>query len=346
MGIHPRGSARREEAAPGRSARRGRPAHHRADRGRVRVTATSWIGVVRLRDVELRVVPKYAGGDLGVLRMLDYASGLPALRTFDSLRTLQTRAVALSTFSAGSWPIRQHGSSVPACLRTMSPRGPAPGASWPAQGDGPSPSPVWADRDARMRLQEHETDVLENQVLAGAVALARRVCSDPEVVSGRLLLPVLDEACDRPCSTRPLHVRLDYNRRNEHYRPAHEIAWLFLAARRSTTCSRGPHRLVCVPARHEPAIRGLCHPPAPRRPGTRWNPGARPTPRPFDRRERADAPAVRRDHPRHPARPSQPGGRIRLPVDAKYKLYDVRRSIPQTCIRPSSTPTPTTGQRR
>ena len=64
--------------------------------GGIRVSATSWVGVVCLRDVEIRVVPKYAGGDLGVLRMLDYASGLPALGIYeDALRSLHAEGSSL-----------------------------------------------------------------------------------------------------------------------------------------------------------------------------------------------------------------------------------------------------------
>jgi 5-methylcytosine-specific restriction enzyme subunit McrC len=57
-------------------------------RGGVRLRATSWIGVVRFERFEVRVVPKLAGGNLGVLEMLEYASGLDALARLRATREL------------------------------------------------------------------------------------------------------------------------------------------------------------------------------------------------------------------------------------------------------------------
>src|SRR4029079_2124512 len=54
----------------------------------VRFDASAWVGVVRLTDLEVRVVPKLVGENLGVLRMLEYSSGLGALARLESARTL------------------------------------------------------------------------------------------------------------------------------------------------------------------------------------------------------------------------------------------------------------------
>ncbi|WP_214105200.1 McrC family protein [Acrocarpospora catenulata] len=56
--------------------------------GALEVTATSHVGVVALDCVTIHVRPKLAGRELSVLRMLDYASGLSALRYVDRLRHL------------------------------------------------------------------------------------------------------------------------------------------------------------------------------------------------------------------------------------------------------------------
>lgn len=48
--------------------------------GEMEVAASSWVGVVRFSGVQVSVVPKLAGGNLGVLRMLQYVSGLDLLR--------------------------------------------------------------------------------------------------------------------------------------------------------------------------------------------------------------------------------------------------------------------------
>lgn len=46
-------------------------------RGGIEVEATSHVGVVRLEACEIRVLPKYLGSGLDVLRMLDYARAGP-----------------------------------------------------------------------------------------------------------------------------------------------------------------------------------------------------------------------------------------------------------------------------
>ena len=38
--------------------------------GEVEISATSWVGVIQFSQVEIHVVPKLVGGQLGVLRML------------------------------------------------------------------------------------------------------------------------------------------------------------------------------------------------------------------------------------------------------------------------------------
>lgn len=49
------------------------------DDGRMDVTTFSWVGVVRFSAVEIHVVPKLVGGALRVLRMIEYARGVPLL---------------------------------------------------------------------------------------------------------------------------------------------------------------------------------------------------------------------------------------------------------------------------
>jgi 5-methylcytosine-specific restriction enzyme subunit McrC len=44
--------------------------------------------VVRLERAELHVVPKLSGGNLAVLQMVDYASGLDALKRIEGNRDL------------------------------------------------------------------------------------------------------------------------------------------------------------------------------------------------------------------------------------------------------------------
>src|SRR5262249_10585356 len=61
----------------------------------VRVTARSWVGVVRFERFEVRVVPKLAGGNLGLVEMIEFATGLDALRRSSSARLLHTKNTGL-----------------------------------------------------------------------------------------------------------------------------------------------------------------------------------------------------------------------------------------------------------
>jgi 5-methylcytosine-specific restriction enzyme subunit McrC len=298
----------------------------------IRVSATSWVGVVRFRDLEIRVVPKYAGGDLGVLRMLDYASGLPALRLYDALRTLRTEGRSLVDLLG--WLLADRTARVvhAGLIADYVPR--------------EERLPVLRGRLRLMdqvrthhgrietlecAFDEHETDILENRILAAALGVARRVCSDPEVVSRlSMLLPVLEEACDAAGLDVPsARAILEYNRRNEHYRPAHEIAWLFLA-RAGVDDVFAPGRtesfafLLDMNQLFEDFVTRLLRDalePA----GT------------LVLAQRRDRSIIENEETRRPyaaiipdilLERRTPSGRARLPVDAKYKLYDARKLDP------------------
>lgn len=298
----------------------------------IRVSASSWIGVVRLRDAEIRIVPKYAGGDLGVLRMLDYSSGLPALRTYDAVRTLKTEGRSLVDLLGWLLAERSERLLRAGLLADYVPR-----------------SDELQVLRGRLRVmdqvrrhfgrvetlecayEEHETDVLENQIVARALAVARRICSDPEVL-GRVgrLLPVFDEACDASALDAAIaRATLAYNRRNEHYRGSHEIAWLFLArlgvddvfaAGRTEAFAF----LLDMNQLFEDFVTRLLRDalePA----GTVVH---------AQRRDRSIVENELTHRPYAAVIPDilleqrSPGLRVRLPVDAKYKLYDVKSLDP------------------
>jgi 5-methylcytosine-specific restriction enzyme subunit McrC len=297
----------------------------------IRISATSWIGVVRLSEVEVRIVPKYAGGDLGVLQMLDYARGLPALVTYDALRTL--KAEGRSLVDLLGWLLAERterivrggliADYVPRTDRLRVLRGRLQVMDQVRQHFGQVDVLECA-------FEEHESDVVENQVVGAAMAVARRVCSDPEVLSkiGRLL-PVLDEACDASSlDAASARAVLDYNRRNEHYRPAHEIAWLFLARLGvddlfASGRTQAFAFLLDMNQLFEDFVTRLL--------GDALEPGIR------VHAQRRDRSIVENELTGRPYAAIIPDilldrgsgrNRIRLPVDAKYKLYDVRRLDP------------------
>ena len=61
----------------------------------LRVRTRSWVGVVRLPTVEIRVVPKVTGDLIGLVRLLEYASGLDALTRLRDGATLEASGDSL-----------------------------------------------------------------------------------------------------------------------------------------------------------------------------------------------------------------------------------------------------------
>jgi 5-methylcytosine-specific restriction enzyme subunit McrC len=198
----------------------------------VRVRASSWVGVVRFEGFELRVVPKLVGGNLGILQMLDYASGLNALARLPSVRQLaierQGRLVdllGLLLAEASQRLIRDgllqdyvvHEETLPMVRGRLLPF---------------EQLERHFGRIDRLecRYDELETDILENRILAIGLGLARRVCNDDDV-RGRLarVHAVFDDACEiREFEPEAAARELSYTRHNEHYRTAHTLAWYFI----------------------------------------------------------------------------------------------------------------------
>lgn len=195
------------------------------------LSAKSWVGVVRFSSFELRVVPKLAGGNLGVVRMLDYASGIGAFKRYESSRELETVGDDLLELIA--WLFSD------ACTRLVR--------------DGLLSDYV-AREDTlhtlrgRLRLMaqvqrqfarvdplevafdEFETDIPENQVIAAALDATRSVVRSPVVQRPiRRLHSIFHEAADpRETDSLAMLGELAYTRRNEHYRGAHLLAGLLL----------------------------------------------------------------------------------------------------------------------
>jgi len=149
----------------------------------VRVTARSWIGVVRFDSFEVTVVPKVAGGNLGVLHMLEYASGFRALEPLESERSLAVAKrgrlpdlIGLLLADATRLLVRDGLLSDyvtrEETLTTLRGR--------LRVDDQVRRRFLQVDR-LECRFDEHETDIVENRLLAAALAIARRVCVDDGV---------------------------------------------------------------------------------------------------------------------------------------------------------------------
>jgi 5-methylcytosine-specific restriction enzyme subunit McrC len=210
-----------------------------AGEGRLRVTeladsvrfdASAWVGVVRFTGLEVRIVPKLVGENLGVLQMLEYSSGLGALARLESARTLASDRdgslvdllallLAEASLQIAKRGILQDYVTREESLTRM--RGRLLPYEQVVRHFGQL-------QTLECRFDELETDIIENELLAAGLAIAKRVAIDPEArrVAARAHA-IFSEVADPGAATRDTPP-LEYTRRNEHYRPAHAIARMFL----------------------------------------------------------------------------------------------------------------------
>lgn len=197
----------------------------------VRVHTRSFVGVVRFERCELRIEPKLVDGNVGLLEMIEFTTGLSALHRTAATRGLDTSGsglfdlIALLLIDACEQLVRQ---GLVADYR-------------PDEGDLPVVrGRLLVDRQVcrrfgridrlECRYDEHDQNIQENQLLTAALARcmlrvdhlavrrrARRlyglfseVCSLDEVSTGELLAPVA------------------YHRMNQHYQDGHELARLVI----------------------------------------------------------------------------------------------------------------------
>jgi 5-methylcytosine-specific restriction enzyme subunit McrC len=196
----------------------------------IRFDASAWVGVVRFSNIEVRVVPKLVGENLGVLHMLEYSSGLGALARLESARTLASDRdgslvdllallLAEASIQIAKRGILQDYVTREEALTRM--RGRLLPYEQVVRHFGQVHS-------LECRFDELETDIVENQLLSGALAIAKRVAFDSEAsrLSARAHA-IYSEVAD-PAAASADTPELEYNRRNEHYRSAHTIARMFL----------------------------------------------------------------------------------------------------------------------
>jgi 5-methylcytosine-specific restriction enzyme subunit McrC len=199
--------------------------------GRLRVSCRAWIGVIALERAELHVVPKLAGGNLGVLQMIDYASGLGALDRIGGMRELDASGtnlvdlVCLLLVEETDAVLRR------GLLRDYVTREDTLGV---LRGRLLVEAQVQR-RHGRVdllecRFDEHESDVLENQLLLTALTMARRLTGVDRVraAAGRLAMAFTEVCRPMSATTGDAARRLVYHRRNAHYRTAHSWALLLL----------------------------------------------------------------------------------------------------------------------
>jgi 5-methylcytosine-specific restriction enzyme subunit McrC len=201
-------------------------------RSGVRVTARSWVGLVRFERFEVRVVPKLAGDNLELVGMIEFAMGLDALRRASSARTLHTEGAGLMDLLAlllaeATETILRGGILADYVEREDE----LPVLRGRILGDQQVLRRFGQIDRLVCRFDEHEQDIVENQLLAAALALcATRVTHESVRRRVRRLLAVFQEVCrtDELDLNALRQQRIFYHRLNDHYRRAHELAWLLL----------------------------------------------------------------------------------------------------------------------
>ena len=198
-------------------------------RGGTRIRSTSWIGVVQLCNLEIQVVPKLAGTNLGVLEMIEQTSGLDALWRSSSVRDINVEGCNLYDLFALLL--------VEECERIL-----RSGvlADYVEEEDT---LPVLRgrllfDRQLRQRYgqldklicryDEYRQDIMENQILAYALDHCGRRVRHPAIARrAHQVGTIFREVCDwTSLDVGRCWDDLTYHRLNEHYRPAHDLARL------------------------------------------------------------------------------------------------------------------------
>jgi len=203
----------------------------------LRITSREWAGVVRLEAAEIRIRPKQAGGERAALRMLDHVLGIGGLNALAFSSEVGAMAdgpnlvdlIGILLADAAERILRdglmhdyvtreEELPSLRGRLRFTD-----------------QVRTRYGEIDRLLcRYDEHESDIDENRLVAIGLEIARRVCSDAEVRRRTARLhAVYSEACapDRFEADR-VRATLTYDRRNERYRAVHRLAWLFVDQQR------------------------------------------------------------------------------------------------------------------
>lgn len=197
----------------------------------VRIQTTSLVGVVQLENFSVHIQPKLAGGNACLLDMLEIVSGISGLKRQTSARTIQPEGRNL--FDLIAYLLAE------ACAEVMK-----AGLlfDYLEREDtlGVLRGRLLVDRQMtrhfgqvdrlECRFDEYESNTPDNQLLALALKLADHQVKDPAVKTKvRRQLGYFQEICDpTELDWRLFRANVSYNRLNEHYRAAHELAWLVL----------------------------------------------------------------------------------------------------------------------
>ena len=194
------------------------------------VESSSWVGVLRLEEVEIRIHPKFAGSEIDLVRLLE--------RVADSSDFHWHKEIVESrmgpTPNLRNLLVMLFAEEVERVIRRGLVQDYAEREEWsPVVRGKLRPDRQYFERFGRLdRLacvfDEPTKDLPENQLLVDTVQCAWRFCDDA-VLRRRLarLRDLLEPvASSVGVDFRGLRNSIRYHRMNKHYRLAHELAWL------------------------------------------------------------------------------------------------------------------------
>jgi 5-methylcytosine-specific restriction enzyme subunit McrC len=202
--------------------------------GEFRAESRSWVGVVRVADLEIRIVPKLAGSAPGVAKMLHYARRAEAIARLPSAQFVETGDPNLLDLVC--WLLADEAARILG-LGVLSDYVEKEETIGMLRGrlrvlDQVRHQFGRVDR-LECRFDEFETDILENRIVAAGLRVARRVASQPRIRHMvEMIEPIFAELCsDVPLDPDVAERQLIPTRRNQIYRGAHLWALLLLRSR-------------------------------------------------------------------------------------------------------------------
>lgn len=299
--------------------------------GEVEIQASSWIGVVHFSNLEIHVVPKLVGGSLQVLRMLEYATGITILSRLPADRPHPPEGESLLELICLLLTEEAHTLVRDGLLRDYRPTSDALEVLRGRLRYRDQALRRYGQLDRiHCDFDEYDADTPENHYVAAALHAAQRHCTDPDIrFAATRLAAIFDSACIPPHSDPTTYERLiTYNRRNDRYRSAHELAGLLLRGVAfddlfDTTSGRLNAFMVDMNVVFERFITQLVHdalqPPSPLRSTSQLKVQS----------------VVRNDQTNRTYTTLRPDLVIehlptgdQVPIDIKYKLYDARKLAP------------------
>ena len=195
------------------------------------VSAKSWVGVLQLPTLEVKVRPKLSGDHLHLARMIDFAHGVEALQRETGANKIDDSGDSLLDllallFSEAAERVVRKG-LISGYIEREDDLGVVRGRILPDRQVMRRFGLV--DRIA-CRFDEFEHDVVENKVVLAAICSTARWVRSVDV-RRRLdrLRHVFESVCDlADCDLGLARASLSYDRLNSYYRTTHELAWLLL----------------------------------------------------------------------------------------------------------------------